>query len=306
MGVVGLESILLFVLAAAAVVVVVRWVANRTGIPAAALLPPYRHRVRAGSGPQRHTRSGHHPDVRAATTAVQRRFGLLVAGDPPQPPYGGEPFGGPGPAHRAGDRLRLRVVRRRCDPGRWNRGRRCGRTARPGGRPGGRAQGGATTALRSSASPSRRPRAAASPSHPRSVSSSSRRRAGSPWGCWSLSPSACCRGRCRDPLIANAASLATPFGAYLIAEQIHVSGVLAVVVTWLIVGHHTPHIDLGCEPAADQCRLAAGRLPARGLRVPADRPTTAWSRTRAREIRHLPPSSSRPRSASSCYYGPCG
>jgi NhaP-type Na+/H+ or K+/H+ antiporter len=36
---VSVESILFFVLAAVAVVVMVRWVANRTGLPAAALLP---------------------------------------------------------------------------------------------------------------------------------------------------------------------------------------------------------------------------------------------------------------------------
>ncbi|GAA1882080.1 Na+/H+ antiporter [Asanoa iriomotensis] len=43
-----------------------------------------------------------------------------------------------------------------------------------------------------------------------------------------------------DPLTANAISLATPFGAYLLAEEIHVSGVLAVVVAGLIIGHHAP------------------------------------------------------------------
>ncbi|GLY05065.1 MULTISPECIES: Na+/H+ antiporter [Actinoplanes] len=43
-----------------------------------------------------------------------------------------------------------------------------------------------------------------------------------------------------DPMLANAVSLATPFGAYLLGEHVHVSGVLAVVVAGLIVGHHTP------------------------------------------------------------------
>jgi monovalent cation/hydrogen antiporter len=43
-----------------------------------------------------------------------------------------------------------------------------------------------------------------------------------------------------DPLMSNAVSLATPFAAYLLAEEIHVSGVLAVVVAGLIVGHHRP------------------------------------------------------------------
>lgn len=50
-----------------------------------------------------------------------------------------------------------------------------------------------------------------------------------------------------DPLTANAVSLATPFCAYLLGEQIHVSGVLAVVVAGLIVGHHTPRSTSGAS-----------------------------------------------------------
>jgi len=48
-----------------------------------------------------------------------------------------------------------------------------------------------------------------------------------------------------DPMMANAVSLATPFAAYVIAERCHVSGVLAVVVAGLIVGHHTPRSASG-------------------------------------------------------------
>ena len=44
----------------------------------------------------------------------------------------------------------------------------------------------------------------------------------------------------RDPLASNAISLATPFAAYLLAEEVHVSGVLAVVIAGLIIGHHNP------------------------------------------------------------------
>jgi len=51
----------------------------------------------------------------------------------------------------------------------------------------------------------------------------------------------------RDPLIANAISLATPFVAYLLAERVHVSGVLAVVVAGLIVGHDTPRLASGAS-----------------------------------------------------------
>jgi CPA1 family monovalent cation:H+ antiporter len=41
----------------------------------------------------------------------------------------------------------------------------------------------------------------------------------------------------QDPLTLNAVSLATPFVAYLIGEEVHVSGVLAVVVAGLVIGH---------------------------------------------------------------------
>jgi len=51
----------------------------------------------------------------------------------------------------------------------------------------------------------------------------------------------------RDALIANAISLATPFVAYLAAEKIHVSGVLAVVVAGLIIGHHAPRAFSGAS-----------------------------------------------------------
>jgi Na+/H+ antiporter len=43
-----------------------------------------------------------------------------------------------------------------------------------------------------------------------------------------------------DPLSSNAISLATPFVAYLLGEALHVSGVLAVVIAGLVIGHHNP------------------------------------------------------------------
>ena len=51
----------------------------------------------------------------------------------------------------------------------------------------------------------------------------------------------------RDPLTANAVSLATPFAAYLVGEELHVSGVLAVVVAGLIVGHDAPRVTSGAS-----------------------------------------------------------
>ena len=50
-----------------------------------------------------------------------------------------------------------------------------------------------------------------------------------------------------DPLLVNSLSLITPFAAYLLGEEIHVSGVLAVVVAGLIIGHDTPRFSSGAS-----------------------------------------------------------
>ena len=51
--------------------------------------------------------------------------------------------------------------------------------------------------------------------------------------------------RLPDPLISTAWSFAVPFMAYLPAEAIHGSGVLAVVVAGIILGHQTPRMMSG-------------------------------------------------------------
>jgi Na+/H+ antiporter len=50
-----------------------------------------------------------------------------------------------------------------------------------------------------------------------------------------------------DPINSNAISLAVPFAAYLLGERLHVSGVLAVVVAGLIVGHDAPKMATGAS-----------------------------------------------------------
>ena len=50
-----------------------------------------------------------------------------------------------------------------------------------------------------------------------------------------------------DPLLVNALSLGTPFAAYLLGEAAHVSGVLAVAVAGLMVGHDTPRFTSGAS-----------------------------------------------------------
>jgi CPA1 family monovalent cation:H+ antiporter len=51
----------------------------------------------------------------------------------------------------------------------------------------------------------------------------------------------------QDPISANAISLVTPFAAYLLGESVHVSGVLAVVVAGLIIGHDAPRHASGAS-----------------------------------------------------------
>lgn len=46
-----------------------------------------------------------------------------------------------------------------------------------------------------------------------------------------------------DALLVNAVSLGTPFVCYLAGEELHVSGVLAVVVAGLIAGHRAPRTE---------------------------------------------------------------
>lgn len=48
------------------------------------------------------------------------------------------------------------------------------------------------------------------------------------------------RRRLDDPNIESALGLVVPFGVYLVAEEAHTSGVLAVVVAGLYLGHHAP------------------------------------------------------------------
>src|ERR1700761_4343480 len=55
------------------------------------------------------------------------------------------------------------------------------------------------------------------------------------------------RSGVRHPLLVNCISLVTPFAAYLLGEEIHVSGVLAVAVAGLMVGHDTPRFTSGAS-----------------------------------------------------------
>ncbi len=48
------------------------------------------------------------------------------------------------------------------------------------------------------------------------------------------------RRRVRDPLLDTGISLVVPFASYLLAEEVHASGVISVVVAGLLLGHKAP------------------------------------------------------------------
>ncbi|WP_111768542.1 Na+/H+ antiporter [Nakamurella deserti] len=55
------------------------------------------------------------------------------------------------------------------------------------------------------------------------------------------------KSRLHEPVLVNSVSLVTPFAAYALGEAVHVSGVLAVVIAGLVVGHDTPRYSSGAS-----------------------------------------------------------
>lgn len=60
------------------------------------------------------------------------------------------------------------------------------------------------------------------------------------------------RKRLDDPVTDTALSLAVPFTAYMVAEAVHGSGVLAVVIAGLLLGHKAPSILSGASRLANR------------------------------------------------------
>jgi CPA1 family monovalent cation:H+ antiporter len=60
------------------------------------------------------------------------------------------------------------------------------------------------------------------------------------------------RRRVTDPVIDTSLSLVTPFVAYVAAEEIHGSGVLAVVVAGLLLGHKSPILQTASSRIAER------------------------------------------------------
>ena len=62
-----------------------------------------------------------------------------------------------------------------------------------------------------------------------------------------------------DPLSVNVISLATPFAAYVLAELCRTSGLLAVVVAGLVIGHQNPRLQTGASRRRHGDRACPGR-----------------------------------------------
>ena len=60
------------------------------------------------------------------------------------------------------------------------------------------------------------------------------------------------RRRVTDPVIDTSLSLITPFAAYVAAEEIHGSGVLAVVIAGLLLGHRSPVLQTATSRIAER------------------------------------------------------
>ena len=78
-------------------------------------------------------------------------------------------------------------------------------------------------------------------------------------------------------------SLLTPFVVVIVAERLHTSSVVAVVVAGLYLGHRIPYLMSADLAAADGRGLAADHLPARGHGLPAGRPAAARPGQRPRD-----------------------
>lgn len=60
------------------------------------------------------------------------------------------------------------------------------------------------------------------------------------------------RRRITDPVIDSAMSLVVPFAAYVLAEEIHASGVISVVVAGLLLGHKAPVLQTAQSRIAER------------------------------------------------------
>ena len=151
---------------------------------------------------------------------------------------------------RAGDRCRRRTARRR----RRDRDRAPDRAAAPD-----------RDDPRGRVAAQRRDRAGGAADRARRGRRQRRRRLGrsasTSWSppvaaCWSASRSSSSSPGCASgspiPVIDSAISLVVPFAAYVVAEEIHASGVLAVVIAGLLLGHKAPLLQTAQSRIAER------------------------------------------------------
>jgi monovalent cation/hydrogen antiporter len=74
-----------------------------------------------------------------------------------------------------------------------------------------------------------------------------------------------------EPVLVNSVSLATPFLAYLLGEELRVPGVLAVVVAGMIIGHDTPRFTFGASRLQTGALWRLDDFLLEGVRFPAHR-----------------------------------
>ena len=55
-----------------------------------------------------------------------------------------------------------------------------------------------------------------------------------------------------DPVLDSGLSFLTPFAAYVVAEEIHASGVISVVVAGLLLGHKSPILQTAQSRIAER------------------------------------------------------
>ena len=101
---------------------------------------------------------------------------------------------------------------------------------------------------------------------------------------------AAARKRVQDPVLDTTLSLVAPFLTYVVAEAVHASGVLAVVIVGLLLGHKSPALQSASSRLAEQTNwrtitfvLENAVFLLIGLQVPRGR-----ARRDRRRVRHLP------------------
>ena len=256
--------------------------------------------------PQPGPESRVHPHVHHPAAALQRRAELLAAGHPAQPAAGDQPLGGPGAAHRPGRRRRHRPADPRRDAGRRDgpggRGRPAGPGRGPGHRPPGRPAAAADHPHRGRGTAQRRDRA--DPVHGGRGRGHQRRLLARRHGA-AVRPGGGGRDRRRRrhrrggppaaPVRARSHRAQQPVAGHPVRRLSPRPGSARVRGPGRCRhrAHRRPRHPapvLRGQPAADRGRVAAGRLPAGGLRFPADRPAASRGHPRPAALsrRHDP------------------